>query len=187
MGKKSEINETFAEFEQIFRLERFSKWDDNVSSFERMGDFRDKCVHDGTNLTGPNPQLASEFNLIRAYRASLIALGRVADPQMYKHTKGLMSPLIAATPIAIDPKPGVYSVFLSAYLNNIEIYQLGIDKAHSDYGGVPMRLAPGSRLENAASPVVDSTRFNRALAELSFAYYIGPDLPALTALKAMDI
>lgn len=185
-GKKSEINKIFIKFEQVFQTEALSKWAANICSFERMGDFRDKCIHDGTNLTGPNPQLASEFNLIRAYRASLIAAGRVADPQMYRHTKGMMNPLTASTPIATDMKPGVYSVFLSAYFNNIEIYQLGIDKAHSDYGGVPMKLTPGSRLENAATPIIDSTRFNRTLAELAFAYYIGPSLPVLPALKAMD-
>lgn len=185
-GKKSDINATFAKFEKIFQTANFSIWAANISSYERMGDFRDKCVHDCTNLTGPNPKLASEFHLIRAYRASLITLGRVADPHMYKHTKGGMSPLIAAMPISTDPKPGVYSVFISAYINNIGMYQLGIDKVHSDYGGIPMQLAPGSRLENATSPVVDSTRFNRALAELAFAYYIGPDLPALPALKAIE-
>jgi hypothetical protein len=74
--------------------------------------------------------------------------------------------------LGFDPKPGVYSVFLSAFLLNIGIYKLGIDKAHSDYGGVPMKLSPGSRLETGISPIVDSTRLNRTLAELAVAFYV---------------
>lgn len=185
-GKKSEINQVFAEMQSSFKSERLKKWAENIQNYERMGDFRDKCIHDGTNLSGPNPELASEFYLIRAYRASLIGLGVVADPDMTKHNRVGMSPLVASIPVLTDSKPGVYSVFLSAYMNNIGIYQLGIDKVHSDYGGVPMKLAPGSRLEDASSPIVDSSRFNRTLAELAFAFYIGPTLPALNAFKEME-
>lgn len=140
-----------------------------------MGDFRDKCIHDGTNLTGLYKQLASEYVLIRAYRKSLITMGRIADPAMYKHTLGGMSPMVASNPLTTDPKPGVYTPFLTAYISNVEVYQLGLDKVHSDYGGIPMKQAPGSRLETGASPVVDSTRLNRTLAELAFAYYTSPN------------
>ncbi|SER63772.1 hypothetical protein SAMN05421690_10471 [Nitrosomonas sp. Nm51] len=185
-AKKSEINQVFAEMQKSFKSDRLRNWAENIQNYERMGDFRDKCIHDGTNLSGPNPDLASEFHLIRAYRASLIGLGVVADPDMTKHNRVGMNPLLASTPVLTDPKPGVYSVFLSAYMNNIGIYQLGIDKVHSDYGGVPMKLAPGSRLEDASSPIVDSSRFNRTLAELAFAFYIGPTLPVLNAFKEME-
>lgn len=149
-----------------------------------MGDFRDKCIHDGTNLTGPNKQLASEYVLIRAYRKSLITMGRIADPAMYKHTLGGMSPLVAANPLTTDPKPGVYTPFLTAYVSNVEVYQLGLDKVHSDYGGIPMAMAPGSRLETGAIPAVDSTRLNRTLAEVAFAYYTSPNPAMLMALTA---
>jgi hypothetical protein len=87
-----------------------------------------------------------------------------------------------STPLVLDPKPGVYAVFWLAYLLNVEMYQLSLDKVHSDYSGVPMRLAPGSRLESGATPVVDSTRLNRAVAELAFAFYGTPNLPALRAM-----
>ena len=186
-GKKSDINAAFKDFRNIFKNAQFEQWARNIQNYERMGDFRDKCIHDGTNLTGPNPDLASEFLLIRAYRASLIGLGVVADQEMTLHTKGDINLLSDSIPVKTDPKPGVYSVFLSAFLNNIGIYQLGIDKVHSDYGGIPMTIAPGSRLEDASKPIVDSSRFNRALAELAFAFYVGPDLPALPALIEMDI
>ena len=148
-----------------------------------MGDFRDKCVHDGTNLTGPLPGLASEFVLIRAYRKSLMMLGRIADVDMYKHTLGGISPMMASVPLTTDPKPGVYTPFLTAYISNVEVYQLGLDKVHSDYGGIPMKEAPGSRLETGATPIVDSTRLNRALAEVAFAYYTAPHPTAVKALS----
>lgn len=174
-GPKSEINAAFTDFEKIVQQHpRYAKFKSNIHFYLRMGDFRDKCVHDGTNLTGPYPQLASEFVLIRAYRKSLMALGRIADVDMYKHTLGGMSPMMASMPLTTDPKPGVYTPFLSAYVSNVEVYQLGLDKVHSDYGGIPMALAPGSRLETGAAPIVDATRLNRTLAEIAFAYYTAP-------------
>jgi len=47
-----------------------------------------------------------------------------------------------------------------------------------------MKRAPGSRLENGASPLVDATRLNRTLAELAFAFYMSPAVPALRTLAA---
>ena len=90
--------------------------------------------------------------------------------------------MIASMPLATDPKPGVYTPFLTAYISNVEIYQLGLDKVHSDYGGIPMRLQPGSRLENGAQPIIDSSRVNRTIAELSFAFYVNPNSSAMRAL-----
>lgn len=150
------------------------EWSRNVVAYERFGDFRDKCVHDGTNLSGPRKALASEYLLIRAYRVSLITLGRVFDPSMGAGAQSLK----ADDPLSLDTKPGVYSVFLSAYALNISLYQLGLDKVHSDYGGVPMRRAPGSRLEgNAQEPIIDATNLNRLLAALAAAYYAPATLP----------
>lgn len=143
------------------------RWTENVKTYERMGDFRDKCIHPGTNLTGPHASLASEYVLIRAYRMSLITLGRVFDDEMAAGVEALRS----GDALAIDPKPGVYSVFLSAYALNIGHYQLGIDKVHSDYGGIPMALKPGSRLETTAVPIVDATAVNRMLALLAGLFY----------------
>jgi hypothetical protein len=182
-GSKSEINQVFAEFETIIQtLPQYAKFKSNIIFYLRMGDFRDKCIHDGTNLTGPLPGLASEFVLIRAYRKSLMMLGRIADIDMYRHTLGGISPMMASVPLTTDPKPGVYTPFLTAYISNVEVYQLGLDKVHSDYSGIPMKEAPGSRLETGAVPVVDSTRLNRALAEVAFAYYTAPHPTAVKAL-----
>ena len=187
-GPKSEINSVFTEFEKIIQHNpRYARFKANIIFYLRMGDFRDKCIHDGTNLTGPLPGLASEFVLIRAYRKSLMMLGRIADIDMYKHTLGGMSPMMASIPLTTDPKPGVYTPFLTAYISNVEVYQLGLDKVHSDYGGIPMNLAPGSRLETGATPIIDSTRLNRALAEIAFAYYTAPHPVAVRALSAFSL
>ena len=150
--------------------EEHPQWAENVQLFERMGDFRDKCIHDGTNLIGGNTKLASEFVMIRPYRKSLILSGRVFDPSMSQGANRTN----LKNALAVDPKPGVYAVFLSAYAMNIGLYQLGIDKPHSDYGGVPMALKPGSRLETGAEPIVDATNLNRILALMSAIYY-APD------------
>ncbi len=90
--------------------------------------------------------------------------------------------LLWASPLSIDPKPGVYSVFLSAHIMNITAYQLGIDKVHSDYGGIPTKFAPGSRLETGISPIVDSMRANQTLAELAVAFY-APQVVQSPAVK----
>lgn len=159
--------------------EVFSKFSRNIKIYERMGDFRDKCIHPGTNLTGKNIELASEFMLIRAYRMSLITLGRIFDEEMSAGADKLN----AGEALALDTKPGVYSVFLSAYSLNIGLYQLGLDKVHSDYGGIPMKLSPGSRLETGSEPLVDSTNLNRMLALLAGLYYAPAAIPQIINIK----
>lgn len=170
-ASKDEVDQLFADFTENFQQDLLMTWTKNVRVYERFGDFRDKCVHPGVNLTGPHIQLASEFMFIRAYRSSLIALGRVFDPEM---AGGGLSLWDAKEPLHIDTKPGVYAVFLNAYLLNVGIYQLGLDKVHSDYGGVPMALAPGSKLETGISPIASAARANQTLAEVAFAFYVTP-------------
>ena len=168
-----EVNDKMAPIRKVFR--RFKSWNANIQTYLRFGDFRDKCVHDGTNLTGENVQLASEYILIRAYRASLIELAAIGDPEMHK-IYGLKS---METGILSDPKPGIYTPFLSAYYLNIGIYRLGLDKVHSDYGGIPMKKAPGSKLETGIEPVYNSDRANRTLADLA-AMFFQPQLLKFT-------
>ncbi|KDR73118.1 hypothetical protein GALMADRAFT_280894 [Galerina marginata CBS 339.88] len=155
------------------------EWARNVQVFERMGDFRDKCIHSGINLIGPDPALASEYLLVRAYRGVLIMAGRVFDPSMSAGA----SCLNVDNPLSLDTKPGVYLPFLAAYSHNVGLYQLGIDKVHSDYGGIPMALQPGSRLENSTKPVADSMNANRVLALLAAIFYAPDALPGMRAAK----
>ena len=112
----------------------------------------------GTNLTGQYKQLASEYLLVRAYRASLVALGRAFDQDMIPDSDETVRRSSAKEPLKCDPKPGVYAPFLSEYMLDNEIYQLGLDKVHSDYGGIPMNVEPGSSLETGIDPIFDSTR-----------------------------
>lgn len=155
--------------------EIYPQWTKNVEVYERMGDFRDKCIHFGTNLTGDEPALASEFVIIRAYRMSLITMARIFDVCMSAGAHQLnINKYKKSSSAILDTKPGVYAVFLSAYALNIGIYQLGLDKVHSDYGGIPMKIKPGSRLENGIEPIVDATNLNRMLALMAGVYY-APD------------
>lgn len=166
----------------MFAEPELSRWAANFRDYVRFGDFRDKCVHPGLNLRGPHARLASEYLLLRAYRKSMILLGALFDPDMTAVATGRATFQGSRAPLSVDPKPGVYAAFVSAYILGIEVYQLGLDKVHSDYGGVPMKRAPGSRLENGTAPVVDATRLNRTLAELAFAFYMSPAPPGLRAL-----
>ncbi|ALA51808.1 hypothetical protein CAY60_012940 [Shouchella clausii] len=169
--ESQKAQELFKNFSAIFQKAPFTQWTENVKVYERMGDFRDKCIHPGTNLTGPHRQLASEFVMIRAYRSSLTGLAPVFDADMAKGAEDLWD---SQDPLSIDTKPGVYTVFLSAYILNVGIHKLGLDKVHSDYGGVPMKLAPGSKLETGINPIVDSRRANQTIAEIAYALFLSP-------------
>jgi hypothetical protein len=176
------------EFAALVR-ESNPEWTRNVKTYERMGDFRDKCIHDGTNLIGDFVALASEYVLIRAYRMSLITLGKIFDLAMSAGADRIQ----LEQPLMLDTKPGVYAAFLSAYAMNIGLYQLGIDKVHSDYGSIPMKLRPGSRLENGAKPIADATNLNRMLALLAALYYVPAAVqqvaninPVITSLSVIE-
>jgi hypothetical protein len=111
-GPKSKINAALSQFERIIQFQaRYAKFKSNLRFYLRMGDFRDKSIHDGTNLTGPYPELASENVKLRQYRVSLMTMGRIADIDMYKHTLGGMSSMAGSNPLSTDPKPGVYTPY----------------------------------------------------------------------------
>lgn len=76
-----------------------------------------------------------------------------------------------------NTRPGVYAIFVGAAINHVAIYKLGLDKVHSDYGGVPMKVAPGSPLENGAVPIADAWKCNQTLGEVADILYLS-DPPA---------
>lgn len=84
----------------------------------------------------------------------------------------VIGPLI---PNSNDSKGNVYHLFVSGFVDGVILHQLIIDKIHSDYGGVPMVLAPGSRLESGIQPIADSTEANRTCAALANALYLFPE------------
>lgn len=147
---------------------QFSTFRANLDKYEAFGDFGPKAVHPGTNLIGPNRELASESIFARQYRSALVFAGRISSPDM---ARGAGEPLSLAESVT-NTRPGVYEKFVNATINNVAIYKLGLDKVHSDYGGVPMRVAPGSRMEDGASPVADSWRCNQTLGEIANLYYL---------------
>ncbi|GIK07658.1 hypothetical protein Aspvir_003324 [Aspergillus viridinutans] len=158
--------------------QEYPQWTENMKLFTTMGDFRDKTIHPGQNLATRNSR-AADYMMIRPYRVSLIMAGRLFDSAMSAGANQINS----RDPLALDAKPGVYNVFLSAFASNIGLYQLAIDKAHSDYGGVPMALKPGSRLENGSHPVIDATNLNRNLALISAIYFAPDALPPILASR----
>lgn len=169
--KPSTHSELATQFESILAAIRhpvFARFLANLDAYEEFGDFGAKPTHPGTNLVGPNAKLAAESIFVRQYRAALILLGRLSSPEM---AKGAAQPLSLAQ-WQTNTRPGVYAIFVGAAINHIAIYKLGLDKVHSDYGGVPMRLAPGSRLEDGSQPVADAWRCNQTLGEIADIFYL---------------
>ncbi|KAF4620137.1 hypothetical protein G7Y89_g14684 [Cudoniella acicularis] len=121
----------------------------------------------------------SEFVPLRNYHVGLVMAGKVMDAAM---SAGACNTNTNA-PLKHDTKPECYTPFLVVYGANIAIQQLGINKVHSDYGGIPMQLRPGSCLETSATPVFDSTNFNRVLSLVSAVLYAPDTLPNLKAFK----
>lgn len=146
----------------------FTKFRKNLDEYEAFGDFGAKPTHPGTNLIGPNAHLAAESIFVRQYRAALVLLGRVVSPDM---ARGAGQPVSLANAVS-NTRPGVYAIFVGAAINHIGIYKLGLDKVHSDYGGIPMKLAPGSRLEDDAIPIADAWRCNQTLGEIANMLYL---------------
>jgi hypothetical protein len=170
-NKPSTHSQLADEFETILAAIRhpvFSRFLSNLDAYEEFGDFGAKPTHPGTNLVGPNAKLAAESIFVRQYRAALVLLGRLSSPEM---AKGAAQPLSLAQ-WQTNTRPGVYAIFVGAAINHIAIYKLGLDKVHSDYGGVPMRIAPGSRLEDGASPIADAWRCNQTLGEVADIFYL---------------
>ena len=141
----AELDGNFDSIRKTLLAPDFARFLANMDAYEEFGDFGAKPTHPGTNLIGPNAKLAAESIFVRQYRAALCLLGRLTSPEM---AFGAGKPLSLAQ-WKTNTRPGVYAVFVGAAINHVAIYKLGLDKVHSDYGGVPMRLAPGSRLEPA--------------------------------------
>jgi hypothetical protein len=95
-------------------------------------------------------------------------LGPLTSPEM---VLGAAAPMGLAG-MTTNTRPGVYAIFVGAAVNHIGIYKLGLDKVHSDYGGIPMKVAPGSRLEDGATPVADAWRCNQTLGEVADVLYL---------------
>lgn len=166
--KTVDVDGSFQAALEVISHPQFEHFRKNLDLYEAFGDFGAKATHPGTNLTGPNATLAAESIFVRQYRAALILTGRLSSPEM---ARGAITPKSLAD-ASTNPRPGVYAVFVGAAINEIGIYKLGLDKVHSDYGGVPMKLAPGSALENGAVPVADARRCNETLGQVANLLYL---------------
>jgi len=167
----NELTQTLNHVLALISDNKFKLFRHNLDEYEAFGDFGSKSVHPGTNLVGPNVRLAAESIFVRQYRSALVLLGRVVSPDM---AEGNVPRSFTVAPT--NTRPGVYVNFVGATINHIGIYKLGLDKVHGDYGGVPMKLAPGSKLENDAVPIVDPTKANQTLGEIAYAFYLNPNI-----------
>ncbi len=172
-GRTADIDNGLSDITATISHPDFARFRHNLDLYEAFGDYGAKPTHPGTNLIGPNAALAAESIFVRQYRAALVLLGRIVSPDM---VRGAGQPLSLAQ-ARTNTRPGVYAIFVGAAINHIGIYKLGLDKVHSDYGGVPMNLAPGSRLENDATPVADAWRCNQTLGEIADTFYLS-DAPS---------
>lgn len=157
----------------MLQEERYTCFVQNVISLLKLGNCWSKCIHSGQNLAGNDVQVVSDYIKVHQGVASMILLGRIFDTKMAKseYQKAGFSLWSEKAPLIYDHKPGVYETFLLAYLANIELYQLVLDKVHSDYGGIPMRARPGSMLETGKTPIKSAYKANRTLAEIATALY----------------
>jgi hypothetical protein len=165
---RPQVDEILRPITELISHQQLATFRRNLDKYEAFGDFGPKAVHPGTNLIGPHRDLASEVIFARQYRAALCLLGRISSPDM-AHGATQALPL---TRSVTNTRPGVYEKFVNAAVNNVAIYKLGLDKVHSDYGGIPMGVAPGSRLETGAQPVADSWRCNQTLGEIANLFYL---------------
>lgn len=167
-SKRTSLDSTYRLVRDTLSHVEFKDFLKNLDAYEGFGDFGAKPTHPGTNLIGPNARLAAESIFVRQYRAALVLLGPLTSPEM---VAGAAVPSgLAGT--STNTRPGVYAIFVGAAINHIGIYKLGLDKVHSDYGGVPMKIAPGSRLEDGAKPVADAWRCNQTLGEVADILYL---------------
>jgi hypothetical protein len=160
--KTREVDEEMRSILSLISHPDFARFRSNLDSYEDFGDFGPRCIHPGTNLVG-NTRLAADSIFARQYRSGLVLIGRVASPDM---ARGASAPM-ALSKSQTNTRAGVYGNFVGAAINNIAIYKLGLDKVHSDYGGLPMKVVPGSRLENGSEPLADAWKYNQALGEVA--------------------
>jgi hypothetical protein len=166
---RSELDNAFDAVRPLITADRQRTWIANVQSYLRFGDLGPKSVHPGTNLAGDEEELVSEYLVWRKYRLSMMVLGRAFIDEMSGATVPFSGPLRSGES---DAKPGVYSLYVLAETLGIQVYKLVLDKVYSDYGGIPMALAPGSRLETGAEPVADASAALRTAADLAHAFFL---------------
>src|SRR5262249_53457182 len=78
----SDLDRKDSSIVQTIQHPKFARFVANLDAYEAFGDFGAKPTHPGTNLIGPNAQLAAESIFVRQYRSALVLLGRLVSPEM---------------------------------------------------------------------------------------------------------
>ncbi|MEY7848890.1 hypothetical protein AB7C87_06750 [Natrarchaeobius sp. A-rgal3] len=164
-----EIDESLSPLMELQTDPDYKVYMDNLESYMRFGDYGPKSTHPGTNLIGEDAEKIADYLVWREYRIDMLTRGRPFLPEMADATDPVEGP-VAATDT--DSKPGVYSLFVMANELDITLYELILDKVYSDYSGIPMKQAPGSRLETGDEPVVDAKRAIKTAGDVAEAFYL---------------
>jgi hypothetical protein len=166
---RSELDHAFERLGRIRNVAQQRTWLDNIESYLRFGDLGPKSVHPGSNLRGDEQELVSDYLVWRKYRFSMMVLARGFVEEMSRATDPVSGPLRRGEN---DSKPGVYSLYILGGVLGIGVYNLVLDKVYSDYGGIPMAHAPGSRMETGIEPVADAGPALRTGSDLAQAFFL---------------
>lgn len=166
---RADVDEALADVVQITGGSDQAVWREAIDSYLQFGDLGPKSVHPGTNLIGEAADLVSEHLVWRKYRAQMVLLGRSYVPEMARALDEFEGPLRRGEN---NVRPGVYSLYLLGHQLGINLYRQILDKVYSDYGGIPMGLQPGSRIETGREPVVDAARAIQTAADLAEIFYL---------------
>ena len=180
----TEVDEALAPLAALRDDRDYRVYIENLESYMAFGDYGPKSVHPGTNLVGEDADKVANYLVWREYRVDMTARGRPFLPGMIGATDGAEGPLTINNG---DSKPGVYSLFIMAHQLDISVYELVLDKVYSDYSGVPMERAPGSRLETGADPVVDASRGIETAAEVAETFYLRSNDPGSGSPTEMSV
>ncbi|WP_280149577.1 hypothetical protein [Bacillus safensis] len=166
---KQNLDVAFKPLHDFLKSEEYSQWRENVYGVLRLGNLGPKSVHPAVNLIGPNPNVVAESVTVRGYRSALVLSGRAFEIEEMARATSPMNELHTRENYSL---PGVYNLYIMAYKLNISLYKLILDKMESDYGGIPMALRPGSRLENNRTPIFDATNAIKTISDISEKYYL---------------
>lgn len=167
---QSEIDSFLQPFINRLRETPYSRFIENVRRFLKFGSLQGKCQHDGENLTGQYRDRVAEQLGYFASSVSMILLGSLFCDLSRTAVAPSFSLWEQPEPMSLVT-PSIASPYLLAHVADIELYQLILDKVHSDYRGLRMKQPAGSMLENGAKAIKSAYRANQTLAEIAVLFY----------------
>lgn len=166
----SETEAFLQSFINQLRDGKYSRFVANMRRFLNLGDLQGKCSHSGENLTGAYQEHVAAKLGYFASAASMVLFGCLFCDLRCNTIAPSFSLWDQSEPMA-HVAPSTISPYILAHILDMEVYQLILDKVHSDYRGLRMKQAQGSMLENGAKTIRNAYRANQTLAELAVVFY----------------